>query len=243
MTNGQLLQLWETGLGQTPIEKSLHLLRVWGGAADLDSMANLSIGERDARLLQVRTVLFGSKLVNKANCPACSETVEWENATGDLSLQKPVLDAPIREFMLEQDGFLVRFRLPNSYDLHRATTGPDYQIHPDKLLIDCVLSLQKEDQELPVDALPAELRAVMNQRMETEDPQADIQMAINCPACGHRWSIRFDIVSYLWAEIDNWANHILQEVYALARAFGWSEGDILRMSSQRRQLYLDMIRR
>ena len=242
MTNDHLIQVWETGLSQMPIEKSLHLLRVWGEAPDLDSVANLSIGERDARLLQVRTVLFGSRLVNKANCPACSETVEWENETVDLLVQEPVPDAPIREFTLEQDGFWVRFRLPNSYDLHRATTDPDYQTNPRKLLTDCVLSLQNDAQELPVNALPTNLVDAMNQRMETEDPQADIQMAINCPAYGHGWFVRFDIVSYLWAEIANWAKHILQEVYALARAFGWSEGDILRMSSQRRQLYLDMIR-
>jgi hypothetical protein len=67
-------------------------------------------------------------------------------------------------------------------------------------------------------------------------------MLLTCPNCCNQWEGQFDIASYLWTEINTWARHMLQEVYLLARAFGWSEYAILTMSPQRRQLYLEMIR-
>ena len=65
--------------------------------------------------------------------------------------------------------------------------------------------------------------------------------SLNCADCGHRWVSAFDIVSFLWSEIDNWAKRLLREVCALATALGWREADILAMSAQRRQLYLQII--
>ena len=77
--------------------------------------------------------------------------------------------------------------------------------------------------------------------MHEADPQADTQLSLTCPTCARVWQQAFDIVSYLWAEIGDWARRTLQEVHALATAYGWREADILAMSAQRRQWYLEMI--
>ena len=77
--------------------------------------------------------------------------------------------------------------------------------------------------------------------MELADPQANVQLPLDCVDCGHRWLSSLDIVSFLWKEIDHFATTLLREVAALALAFGWREADILAMSDQRRQLYLQMI--
>ena len=77
--------------------------------------------------------------------------------------------------------------------------------------------------------------------MAEADPQADIQLALSCPACGHQWLSTFDIVSFFWSEINAWAYRILREVHILASAYGWREADILAMSPYRRQLYLEMV--
>jgi hypothetical protein len=73
------------------------------------------------------------------------------------------------------------------------------------------------------------------------DPQADIEMALHCPGCAATWRQGFDIVSFLWAEIDAWARRTLYDVHRLAAAYGWREGDILAMSAPRRQAYLDLV--
>ena len=204
-------------------------------------MAGLSIGERDAHLLQLREWLFGSRLQNLAHCPKCATPVEWETNTTELYLRDPSPEPVVKEYSLTLEEFNLRFRLLNSNDLLKATSHP--ALHdPKKLLSGCILMAKKGEQDYPAEALPDSIWDALDQRMGEEDPQADIQMLAQCPLCSHNWKVPFDIMSYLWTEIENWARHLLHEVYLLARAFGWSERDILCMSAQRRQLYLEMLR-
>jgi hypothetical protein len=79
------------------------------------------------------------------------------------------------------------------------------------------------------------------ERMAQADPQAEVQLALTCPACQHEWLATFDILSFFWIEINAWALRLLQEVHRLASAYGWRETDILGLSSWRRQFYLEMI--
>jgi hypothetical protein len=72
------------------------------------------------------------------------------------------------------------------------------------------------------------------------DPQAEMLLDLSCPTCGHAWQAVFEIVTFLWTEIRVRARRLLREVDALARAYGWAEGDILAMSEARRGLYLQM---
>ena len=90
-------------------------------------------------------------------------------------------------------------------------------------------------------SLPEQIVSAVIDRMAQADPQAEIQIALACPACPHRWSTIFDIVSYLWSEIDDWAQRLLMEVHALASAYGWGEGEIIAMSARRRHLYLGIV--
>jgi hypothetical protein len=77
--------------------------------------------------------------------------------------------------------------------------------------------------------------------MAQADPQADIQLDLSCPACQHHWQAAFDVVAFLWNEIDSWAHRILSDIHVIASAYGWSEADILALSAARRQTYLDLI--
>lgn len=77
--------------------------------------------------------------------------------------------------------------------------------------------------------------------MANADPLADIQLALTCASCGESFSSPFDIVSYLWTEIEVWALRILSDVDTLARAYAWSERDILNLSPLRRQFYLERV--
>jgi hypothetical protein len=224
------MQHWETGLQQSLLERSLGLLAT-ACAADPDQIAALSIGERDARLLQLREWLFGPRLMNMAYCPHCAEQVEWESSVQQLRLQPCMQSDTAVSRSLETSGYIIQYRLPNTGDICAAYTNAA------ALLQRCILEVQPANTA----ALPDEVTAALMQRMSEEDPQADIRMLLTCPACAHQWEALFDIASYLWAEVHQWALRLLQEVGLLARAFGWSERDILNMSAQRRQLYLEMI--
>jgi hypothetical protein len=77
--------------------------------------------------------------------------------------------------------------------------------------------------------------------MSELDPQGDVQIALNCTQCSHRWDAPLDIASFVWSEIHAWVVRLLNEVHALALAYGWRESDILAMSPWRRQAYLELI--
>jgi hypothetical protein len=78
--------------------------------------------------------------------------------------------------------------------------------------------------------------------MASADPGADIDLAFDCPECGHRWQEVFDINGFLWREIHAWAKRTLRDVHVLARAYGWTEPDALSLSPTRRQIYLELCR-
>lgn len=241
LSASELLTIWEEGLDQPSLEKTMRLLGKACSVADYNDIGLLSIGERDARLLQLREWLFGNRLMNMANCPKCKEPVEWETNTENLYLQQLPAELAVRSFVFEKDDYTINFRLPNTHDVSNAMSDTAYQADQKKLLSDCIVGVSKKGKNYKEGKLPDAVFDALSARMGEEDPQADIRMNIQCPACSHQWQARFDIVSFLWAEIHNWAQRMLQEVYLLARSFGWSEKDILNMSSRRRQLYLQML--
>lgn len=239
LTAPELLQVWENGLQYSQTDRSLTLLQYASSKEDINP-ATLSIGQRDAKLLQLRKWMFGSKLLNTALCPACGEKVEWENDVNDFMLQHSHADVAA-DFQITVDDFELHFRLPVSSDikqLRREYTDEENELI---LLRQCVLEIKRGNVPCLFEDLPAYVLDAVDERISKEDAQADITVLLTCPACAHEWLSHFDIQSYLWTEINAWAKSMVQEVYVLARHFGWSEHDILNMSPQRRQLYLQMI--
>lgn len=238
LTSSELLDLWEQCFEQPVLHNALRLLSK-ACEMPLEKVTEWSIGERDARLLTLREWLFGKKLNNTAHCPKCAERVEWEMDTSALHLQTPQSTAHIPIFELETETYHLRFRLPNSADMLNKKA---VQSNPRQILFNCILSSKSDQKDFPTENLPETVFETLMESMAQKDPQSHITVLLNCPACRHEWASVFDILSYLWIEIDQWAKHLLQEVYVLARAFGWSEHDIVNMSTRRRQMYIDMLR-
>jgi hypothetical protein len=90
------------------------------------------------------------------------------------------------------------------------------------------------------DDLPPDACDALTEAMAKADEAAELRMGFTCAACGAAWETRFDIVRYLWSEIEAWAQRLLAEVHALALRYGWSERAILAMSAWRRQFYLGL---
>lgn len=240
LTTAELLQAWEYGPDMPLLQRSLYLLSVAATPGETDA-ALLSIGQRDIRLLQLREWLFGAQLANTAVCPKCGERVEWENEVSDFRLQ-PLLDGTTEKiFELGCGDYFIRFRLPNSKDLARLQDKFPHDDNAALLQRLCLLEAKKNNEPCEVSELPDSVWQAMETEISQADTQADITLLLNCPACKHEWAARFDIQQYLWTEINAWAKNLLQEVYILARYFGWGEQEILQMKPQRRQLYLEMI--
>lgn len=238
VTAWDMLAFWEQGYTEPLPQKALRLLSLAWPDAPPDELAALSVGQRDGRLLALREQLFGPELQSVVNCPACGERLELAFQVADILVVGNGQDT--QEFSITQDGYMVRFRLPNSLDLI-AVSSEVGQASPEQQLLDRCLLEVRHGRKKNVKQLPARVVEAIASQMAAADPQADVRLDLVCPACSHQWQPIFDIVSFIWQEIHSWAVHTLREVHALASAYGWHERDILLMSPWRRQLYLQMV--
>jgi hypothetical protein len=244
----ELLKVWEQGVSQSQVQQALMLLTAAAPEIPPKQLAELSIGQRDALLLTLREWTFGSQLSSVATCLGCGDRLDLSFNVADIRV------APATEltetFSLSVADYEVQFRLPNSLDLVAITS----QMSPSgdaahnsaattqqALLERCLLAASSHGEEQLITQLPSNVIGAVVERMAEADPQADVQLALSCPACSHQWQSTFDIVSFFWSEINAWAYRILREVHILASAYGWREADILAMSPYRRQLYLKMV--
>ena len=105
----------------------------------------------------------------------------------------------------------------------------------------CLQSAWRDGLPVETATLPDEAVRAVTEEMAKADPQAEIRIALVCPACQQRWSLLFDIASFLWSEIEDWARRLLREVHQIASAYGWPEREILAIGARRRCSYLEMI--
>lgn len=238
LSPAELLDVWDRGLHQAPLERALTLLGAARPDAQPDALAALDVGRRDAALLELRERTFGTRLTSVVTCSQCGERLEFSFGTDDIRVA-PGDDACARQ--LSVDGYDVRFRPPDSRDLAAAAlAGPAAQ--RTSMIARCVIGAQRGGEPVPTQSLPAHVVDAVEEGMRRAASQADVSIGIACPCCGHEWQAAFDIVSYFWREIETCARRILRDVHVLARAYGWHERDILALSAARRQCYLDMVR-
>lgn len=235
-----MLAVWEQGLDQSQLNRALLLLMGTHPELDPNDIAEWSIGQRDQHLLLLRKQLFGSTLVSTCVCPDCSERIEWQNNVNDILIDEEELNDS--EFDLEVDTYKVRFRLPNSLDIAAVINTDDIDKAQTDLLRRCVLEFSCKGKVRSHAKLPKKVVVALSKRVELLDPQAEIAIDLACPACTHRWDVLFDIGSFLWTELNEWAERTLQMIHVLASAYGWTEQEILMLSPVRRQFYLGMLR-
>lgn len=236
----QLLDAWERGLSELACRRVFPVLAVADADCSIDALAALSIGERDRRLLRLRQLLFGPQLASVAGCLRCGEKLEWTVETSDLLMEIPA--EPAGTLSVDVDDYHVRFRLPNTLDLAAigSSSWTDVGAARQHLLQNCIVGGEHKGGEVSASELPDAVTTAIARRMAEADPQGDLQVDLSCPACGEQWQAQFDIESYFWSELSSWAQRILMEVHRLARAYGWSETEILNLSPWRRQFYLSL---
>jgi hypothetical protein len=238
LSSSELLEIWEHGLDQPPVQRGLALLVAACPDTSPNDLAELAIGERDGMLLTLREQTFGSKMVCLATCPSCSERLELALNVEEIRASPPEQDVALEVFA---DGLGVKFRLPNSLDIITIADNRDITMAKEILIERCLVDVSQRGEDKYTGQLPAAVIEAIAEKMAGADPQANVQLALSCPACSNEWLATFDIISFFWNEIDAWARHILQEIHALALAYGWSEAEILALSPWRRRAYLELV--
>ena len=239
LSDHEVLRTWETGLAQHPVDRALTILAVLLPDADRDRLAAMSVGRRDAHLMDTREANFGTAVSGVAECPECGEFLEWALDLGEIRSPQSDTDGAGGPNRLVFREYELLYRLPDSTDLAAAALAGDVARGRAALVRRCVLETQREGVKIEPSYLPETVVLGLAAEMEARDPQAETLLDFECPACGVRWQELFDVLAFLWAEIQARARRLLGEVHGLARAYGWSEAAILAMSPVRRRFYLE----
>lgn len=222
-----LLSVWEHGARRHPLDRALLLYALAAPGRPADTLADTPLGTRNAALLDLREACFDTPLEAWADCSACGERMS-------VTLERAALPpAPLdTDDPIEVAGR--RFHRPTSRHLATLARACEPDDAARQLLRACADAPDTLPSGAALDALLTEVESVF----DAVDPWADIAIAITCPACAHDGEVSFDISIYLWEELDRYAHGLLDDIHALARAYGWREADILALSPARRAAYL-----
>ena len=234
-----LLDAWDAGHAERREHWALRMLSLAEPSLGAEALQRLSVGERDGRLLDLRSRLFGRELALVDECPQCRAPLDIALDAVELALPAPArspADCSLRSGAVE-----IEFRLPDSTDLAAAADCADSAGAMSLLLARCVIEAREAGCSIPAAQLPDHAVEALSARMAALDPQADLTLRLACGECGHGWPVVFDVLPILWRELDAWATRLLREVHSLAVAYGWQEQAILSMSASRRRRYLDLI--
>lgn len=236
------MHVWERGLTYSAVDRTLVLLEAACPDMSREEIANLMIGERDNRLLTLRQWLFGHQITSASDCPHCKQLMEWSTSTDALRLQPENDQEPNarQNLLLKHRDYQVEFRLPTTRDLVAVGQIDEISAASQALLKRCIDKIERKGKPVAQSRLPKGLTDRILAKMEQMDPQANLRVELVCANCQHQWEASFDIVTFLWSEIQSWAKQTLRAVHTLARAYGWREADILEMTPLRRQFYLEM---
>lgn len=235
LSASELLEVWERGAGEHSVDRALTLLSACCGEPRT-TLASLSIGQRDARLLQIYERLFGASLEAFAECPECGERLEYRLSVSELASPRASEEVPLT---LKTEEISFRLRLPNSLDLQAVSGCSDAEAARKLLLERCVVEVEGGP-GLQLGSLPEATLDKIASCLTQADPQAETLIDLTCCACRHSWQVALEIETFLWVKITALAKRLLREVHSLAQAYGWCEHDILALTARRRQTYLEM---
>jgi len=233
LTAQDILAVWEAGQDQHPVDRALTMLEPALPDSDRAALAALPVGRRDSLLFRLREAVVGARLRGMADCPKCHCRVEFTLKTDTMCTDPP----PATEHAVKLAGRRKRvwFRLPDSFDLAHAAVCRDIKTARAELARRCMLK------EAAAPALTEPEIEQLAAAVEDADPQAETLLELRCPECANEWPAVLDIASFFWQELSAMSRDMLEDVAVLARAYGWSEGEILAMSPARRRLYLERL--
>lgn len=223
-----LLDLWERVESAPPAARPAALLdglRPFAGESAAEPAETLPIGRRDRALIELRARLFGADMQCTTDCPDCGERIELSFDLDTLG-PAPAVETP----RVVCDGIEIRLRPPTTQDLLGVLPRPA-ETRATALVQRCALDPCPEP-------LPPTLVEDASAALAEADPDAEIELATECPACGSGHALTFDIGTCLWDDVTRAVRRLLREVHHLATAYGWSEAEVLAVPRRRRLEYM-----
>ncbi|HUD55173.1 MAG TPA: hypothetical protein VMR02_08090 [Terracidiphilus sp.] len=168
------------GRGSHPLDRALLTLAFGLPGEPYDSLAGWPLGKRNAALVRLHRVCFGTAFTGWVACPRCRERLEFS------------FDArPLLEQQAEAESLTINgrtFRPLTSGDLAKIVGETDERAAAQHLLRQCCTE-SCEFTEAELDSIGDLLGAA--------DPLAETLLDFACVACSHRWKEPLDVALWL----------------------------------------------
>ena len=171
-------------------------------------------------------------------CPECGSLLELKLIIEDLlgALPEPDGDA----LSMTAEGYELELRLPTVADLVAAQRAGDVGCAAVILAAACVTSCRRDGAAVSTDSIPSSVLDDAQQRLERFDLTSE-PLELGCPDCATEWSAALDIPTLVLAELEAEGQRLLGDIHVLARAYGWSEPEVVALPPARRRRYVEMV--
>ena len=230
-----ILDLVDAAQGESPIARALRVAAAAG--ADAAGLRDAPLGRLHAATLGFHAALAGPRLEAVATCPSCASLIEF-TLDGD-ALRELDREAGGGELTMVTDAgeWRVRWHAPTAGDVMDVAARTDAA----SALLALCCEVNGPSGQGTAEA-PVELVGLVETALAEADPLAEITVGLDCPECRAVFDADVDPIAFVWREVEARARRLLREVDVLARAYGWTEADVLSLSEQRRTAYLEIVR-
>src|SRR4030095_7794869 len=166
---------------------------------------SIAIADRDFLLSRIYKYTYGSRIQCTVDCKGCNKPFDLDFLLDDLlgQVRKPV------SLQIDNQGYFItdeelQFRLPNGED-ELATWGLGADEAEAVMLQRCMIG-----------STGNEIKNKVQEKMEELAPVMLIDINANCPECGHKQDLRFDMQSFLLARRKNEMRLVAAEVHSIA---------------------------
>lgn len=229
----EILMLWEHGSDRSALSRTMALCSAANPEATWEELEHRPLGLCHLDLLRLRRRLFGATMLSYADCEECGAGNDVH-----VSVDSLMLEAHPRPRTVELGDYELELRPLTYSDVALALQQPVGE-QRDWLARRAVVEALRDGNGTDPSELPPEALELVSKACDELDPMASIELVLACAECGHRWSAPLDVADYLWHEVQNHARRQLDEIALLARAFGWTEREVLSLRPARRRAYVE----
>lgn len=199
----------------------------------------LTVGDRERLILAMCIMTNGDDSELVARCPSktCGAMAEVPVRLSEFLWSEPRTVSEFRNELITVGpggNWTLIIRPLTGADQEKACLGEPEAARV--LMRDCVLELtDPAGHAVEARNMPSEIEPALSNALSELDPAAEAVTSIFCPSCGTKINAMLDGISLLRSFL---AGSLYAEVYRMARAYHWSEADILALPFRRRKRYL-----
>ena len=237
--------LADLGRHATPAERvsaalAALTLRIGGiETPAIERVLELTAGDRERLLLALCERLLGPEIDLVATCPSCSEVAELSIRFADIMAKHPATTVsadPHVDLDAGGETWSARLRPPTGVDLELAARSRPHAAR--QLIISCVVELTDPSAKRVVPSvLPTACVSQVADALLALDPAAETRIGAECPFCGQPIDALLDGYALLQNGFGG-SHRVYDDVFRMARAYHWSEAEILSLPLRRRRHYL-----